>query len=272
MANVNEIFTKAVGHMRAIMGDTVTALKKGNKEITDKLDQLDKNDDIVKGIKGVEDAVKSQKAAESIKIENPEAITGDLKKGLEGIIETLKAEVKNFDKEVVVKNDLSQLATLFKSSQDKKSILSALGAIESKMGETTDYTLILSDIANVLENNKEKEILETLKKVLLKEYNVSFPEVMPVDLDPNLIEDHRVKTVLPDEQVKAMSAIATTGANIRLVVEALKEQTERLSESTSQMNTNNDLLRQVLLENKITNIHQKSMTDEDVLDADVEIR
>jgi len=219
--------------IREALADFLSILRKDgektNKKITDGITTNTKEttkaintqgNGVLKQLNSIEQAIKEQEVAESVSIKNPEAITGDLKAGLQGIIETLKQEVKKFDKTVVVKNDLGQLASAFKGSREKKDLLKGLDRIEKAvMGqEMTDYTMILSDIATTLEN---KDAVDVLKKILEKDYNVVFPEVMDVNLDPNLIEDSRVKTILPDDQVDKMSQAFVNGSNSSGVIEAI---------------------------------------------------
>ncbi len=224
-----EVFKKIKDHFRAIVGDAMAISVKENKKVLDKLDTLkpEKQDikDYTDKLIDIEKAIKEQEVAETVSISNPEAITGDLKAGLEGIIDALKTELKNFDKNIVVKNDFSNFTSLFKSSQDKKSIIQALNKIENKIKqpELTDYTLILSDIANALEN---KDAINILKGILAKDFNIQFPDVMPVDLDPNLVENDRVKTVLPDDQVKLMSAVASS--NSAPIVEKMDDGSQKI--------------------------------------------
>ncbi len=215
MANLPDIIKNAKAHLRDVLGDAMSIIVRSNKKIVEKLDDLKPIEpiepkDYTKDLNAIEKAVREQEVAENVTINNPEAITGDLKAGLEGIIQTLKDEVKNFEKEVVVKNDLGQLATLFKGSRDKKAVISALKDIENKIKmpdiEITDYTMILSDIATAIENDKAVPIL---KEILEKE--VIFPSVMPVDLDPNLVEEDRVKVKLSPEQVSKMGAVIQGG-------------------------------------------------------------
>lgn len=238
MATVNEIFTKAKDHLRAIATDVMTISVKENKKVLDKMDEnqskkekmmQDKDIDrkshqnaVLSQIKGVEKAIKNQEVAETVSISNPEAITGDLKEGLQGIIEALQTELKNFDKNIVVKNDFSNFASLFKSSQDKRSVIEALKKIEDKIEtpETVDYTMILNDIANATEN---KEAVDLLRSILEKDYYTKLPDVYPVDLDPNLIENDRVKTVLPDDQVAKMSQMMQDSSNSTEIIAAIND-------------------------------------------------
>ena len=231
MAQVNEIFVKAREELRKTATDSVLANKKVSdtnaQKVVDAVKAIDIPKTDLKPVTGqiktsgddIVRAIQAQEVAEMVTIKNPEAITGDLKAGLEGIINTLKEELKNFDKNIVVKNDFSNFATLFKNSQDKKSIIDALKKIEDKLGddEETDYTLILSDIATALEN---KDAVNVLKEILAKEYNVVFPSLMNVDLDPNLIENDRVKVVLRDDQVAQLST--TASANNLPLIDATK--------------------------------------------------
>jgi len=252
MATPKEIIENAKGHLREIAGDSVEILKKSNDKVVAKLDEMQSKKEAIdenhtkakikhvvenqRQLKAIEDAVKNQKEVESISINNPEAITGDLKAGLEGIITTLKDELKNFDKNITVKNDFSNFASLFKSSQDKTSVIDALKKIEDKLGEESediDYTGILSDIANAVE---DKEAVGILKQILAKELNIKFPEVMPVDLDPNLIEDDRVKVKMSKEQLSAMTAVGTS--NSLPIVEAV--------DKVSDNQTNNEQKTQIV--------------------------
>ena len=240
MPSVNEIFTKAQGHLRAIAGDSVEIVKKALDKLASKLDENstvikdagDKTESAIKtqekavvgALKDVKKSIDAQEVAENVTIKNPEAITGDLKKGLEGIINTLKEEVKNFDKEVIVKNDLGQLATLFKGSRDKKAVISALKDVvkavnNSKAKELPDTSFILNDILEAIVNKKNDKIEILLKE--LRDKDINLPNVFPVDLDPNLVEKDRVKTILPDEQVERMSAILQEGNNSSEIIAAI---------------------------------------------------
>jgi len=71
--------------------------------------------------------------------------------------------------------------------------------------------------------------------------------------------------------------------NNSVLFEDIKENTKDGAENSSdilvsinnlidKISTNNDLLKQLLLESKITNVHQHSMTDEEVKESDVEQR
>lgn len=236
-------------NLRNALAETAIAISKNQEKVTDKivkkLDEIEnekreeklehkgekekETKDILGQIKAVETAIKNKKNAETISIDNPEAITGDLKKGLEDIINTLKEELKNFDKNITVKNDFSNFASLFKTSQDKTAIIEALKKIEDKLSKEKeiDYTLILSDIANAVE---DKEAVTILKQILNKELNVLLPNIFPVDLDPNLIEKDRVKVVLRDDQVSKMAAMATMGRSGVATEE--KQNTQILNEQT----------------------------------------
>ena len=222
MASVSEIFTKAKDHLRAIAGDSVAIIKKAQDKTTEAINNIDipKQDisPLVKATRDVEKAIKDKVNPDAIAISNPEAITGDLKAGLTDIVATLKTEIKNFDKEVVIKNDLSQLASLFKSNSDKKSILSALKKIEDKITEPEiqDYSVLLIELVRLADSDKTELLLT---EILAKKYNVNFPSIMPVELDPRLVDDNRVRTILPDDQVDRMTSIAT--ANSGPIVDAI---------------------------------------------------
>jgi len=233
MATVNEIFNKAKDHLRAIAGDAMAISVKENKKLRDsimdsKKDQIailtenllndDKNTKVIQEeISKVEKAIKQIEMNESVMIKNPEAITGDLKSGLEDIITTLKEEVRNFDKEVVVKNDLGQLATLFKSSNDRKEVVSVLKAIKDSVDkiEMPDIPDTTALIVRLIETVEGKESLTgILEEIRDKEFFL--PPVLSVDLDPNLIENDRIKVVLRDDQVSKMN-VASTGNSDRIV-------------------------------------------------------
>jgi hypothetical protein len=245
MATVNEIFIKAKEHLRSIAGDAVEIMaKKSDKvrlEIEDNTQAVEKSgDNIQKAIKnaekaisgdlkGVQRAIESQEVAESVNIKNPEAITGDLKDGLEGIISTLKEEIKNFDKEVVVKNDLGQLATLFKSTKDKKDVVQALSKVETaikniKIPEPQQIKDTSDLLVRLIEATSDRESLSgVLEEIRDKEFSVG---VVDVNLDPKLVDNDRIRTILPDDQISAMSGVATS--NSTPIVEAINNLPDNL--------------------------------------------
>jgi len=197
MAQVNDIFNKAKDHLRAIAGDAMAISVKENKKLLDKLDTLKPEKQIVPkdysgDLKAIETAVKNQEVAETVTIKNPEAITGDLKEGLRDIVATLKTEIKTLgDKKIEVKNDLGQLATLFKSSKDKTAVLNGLAKIEGAIKEieipepqeVKDTTELLVKLIEAVEGR------ESLKEVLgeIRDKEFFLPPVLDVNLDPNLI-------------------------------------------------------------------------------------
>jgi len=215
MPRVAEIFTKAKDHLRAIAGDSVAIIKKAQDETTKAVKEIKLDTDIkpvVSALTSVEKAIVEKEDPKEISVSNLQAIEA----GLGDIVETLKSEINGIDREVVVKNDLSQLTALLKTNQDKKTLIEALKKIEDKIQqpESVDYTMILSDIATAVEN---KDAVDVLKRLLEKEYSISFPAVMPVDLDPNLIEEDRLKVKLSDEQVSKMGASIAQGGDNKSV-------------------------------------------------------
>ena len=80
--------------LRNSLADHAVIVNKGSEKVVKKLDDLNtkkeerlndkdktrktQQEAILKGIKGVEEAVKSQEVAETVSIKNPEAITGGL--------------------------------------------------------------------------------------------------------------------------------------------------------------------------------------------------
>lgn len=218
-----------IAGFRDALADSVIIIKRGQEALIRKIEEIEAKKDMSKEehkeskktsqdavlsqIKGVERAVNNKEVVNDVSINNPEAITEDLKAGLEKIVETLITEFKNSEKNIVVENDLSGLTTLMEESQDKKSLIEALKKIEDKIKEPelTDYTPILSDISIALGAQNNDDVINVLKDILVKDHNIEFPEIMAVDLDPNLIEDNRIKTVLPDEQVAKMATAFQSG-------------------------------------------------------------
>jgi len=242
MATVNEIFTKAKDHLRAIAGDSVEIIKKSLDKIAFNLDENTQSVEesgsktekaikhheksILSSLEDVRKAINEQEVAENVTIKNPEAITGDLKSGLEGIINTLKEEVKNFDKEVVVKNDLGQLATLFKSTKDKKAVVEKLDKVEKAIRDLTfpeipDMTDKIEELIMAI-NGKDNKGVEKLLDQLVNRAERPFPVEMDVNLDPNLIENDRIRMVQDPEQVAQMSRIFKEGTGATEIIKAIE--------------------------------------------------
>ena len=111
----------------------------------------------------------------------------DLKPEFSKLGETFKEEIKKLDKEIVVKNDLSQLLSLFRTNKDKGDLIKVLKEIRDKRTpEQIDYTPIINSLISVVENknidlSKIESLLETISK--LKTF----------EIPQNLINKDRIK-------------------------------------------------------------------------------
>jgi len=150
------LFVDLVKENRKDADRVIKAIADSKTDNGGNIDNLNKN--ITTGLVLVKKAIQDNSKVE---ITNPEAIGNGIIDKLGEVVETLKSEIIKIDKNVVIKNDLSSLAVLFKGNKDKEAIITALKAIENKIKypEQTDYTMLLSEIYDCLEVIKEKETL-----------------------------------------------------------------------------------------------------------------
>jgi len=135
-------------------------------------------------------------------------------------LEEVKSAIENIETNVTVDNDFSRLEEIMNKKGDKSVVVDELKRINASI-EAID--LVTPDNRDVLEQISSKIKLSDLSKIedLLKrisEKDIVLPGEMDVVLDPNLIDDNRLRTVLPDEQVAQMSKMldqgGANGANI----------------------------------------------------------
>jgi hypothetical protein len=162
----------------------------------------------------------------AVSMENVDVITSELREGLGAVVEALREEVGKMEKQIVVKNDLGQLFGLFKGNKDKGDMLKSLARLEAaiesiEFPQAVDYTLILSDIAKAVESKTTKKLEQLLTAI--SEKNIQFPNQMNVALDPNLVDDYRVRIVLSDEQVAKMGTVIQGGASFAPIVSPLEK-------------------------------------------------
>ena len=217
---INDVFTKAYEYLVQALSEVVKAVKKDSQAIKGSVDKVapvikssidSQTISLSKALNQVTEAVNNKEVAKEVRVANPEAISGEIVTGLTDVVKTLKDEIKKFDREIVVKNDLSALASAFKSNQEKKDFIAALKQIENKIKqpELTDYTVLLGDIADAVE-----KVTSSLPKVKLTAIEETLNDIrallnQPQEFIPaDLIHYDRLKVELPDEQVKSMSKSA----------------------------------------------------------------
>jgi hypothetical protein len=195
------LFADLVKDNRKNTDKTVKQIEKSGREVAYEVSGL--NDSLSKVVKAIND----KEITEKVEITNPEAIGIGIVDKLNEVVDTLKSEIIKIDKNVVIKNDLSSLAALFKGSNDKKDVINALSAISSqiKAHETVDYTLLLDDIATLIESIKIPTVeLGKIEKTLseIREKTIEFPE------QTNFLKDYeekgRIKVILSDKQLARM--------------------------------------------------------------------
>lgn len=178
------------------------------------------------GLDDIKNAVESQRYPEIVAVSNfPEM--PDNADNFQKLGETIREEIKKLDKEVVVKNDLGQLLSLFKSNKDKGDILKVLKEIRDKKDTEyplpTDYTLLLSDIIDAIEKKDFK--LPDLSKIENDLQEIKDKETFKIP--DNLIKDDRIKVEVdragggwfPDE----FGVLDTSGNRINPATEAKQD-------------------------------------------------
>jgi len=227
MATINEIFTKAKDHLRAIAGETMAISVRENKKLINKLEELQKEKEkliqskdkdkkeryeaILSEINAVKLAIEDKEVVKSVKVENNDEVVKELKE----ITATLKEEVRKFDKEVIVSNEFDDIIEALNTNNNTKEVIEALSRVEEaingiekpEMPHIVDTTDVLLKIVDGV--NSKEALRDVLEEIRDKE--TIFPSLMPVELDPRLIDDNRLRTVLPDEQVDLMSKVVTGG-------------------------------------------------------------
>lgn len=167
MLNIQQIFTKAYDYLETAIAGGILELRKDKADIISSLDPkgvqqavLSLQEAVKSGLIDVKRSIDDKEQVESVAISNPEAITKEISAGLSRVADVIQSELGKIDKEIVIKNDLSSLTALFKTGSDKKDLISALKKIEDKIEqpEITDYTLILSDLADCLDEISSKNI------------------------------------------------------------------------------------------------------------------
>lgn len=180
----NSYFHTKIYNPKDISDPIVEAIQsKENAEVVSvsNLDEI--SDPIVSKLRDVQTAIESKEEI-------------DLTPRLEELGQVITEAIKNLDTQVVVKNDLSQLATLFKSSRDTKAVTSLLKQVRDKIpyvSERIDYTLLFEEVITNLERLKNID-LTGIEESLSK----------PVNLPSGLIDEDRIKVVLSDDQVKKL--------------------------------------------------------------------
>ena len=205
MASVTEIFNKAVGHLRAIAGDSVVRIEKNNDKLRKAVEDKN-NDDIVKSVNETTKAVKEIKATDTVSVSN----FPDLSQAFTSIIKELQKEVEVITPE---KLDLSKIEEALGKDIDLSGIQESLQTIADGIDmldipEAIDNTKELLAIAEKIDSKNNGNLEELLKQLLDKEQvfpSLDLPSVFPVELDPNLVEKDRVKVVLRDDQVSSLT-------------------------------------------------------------------
>lgn len=215
----NEIVTEGLVEAKTAIVETTTVIDEHGKAITYKLDDV---------IKAIED----KPVVESVEISN----LSELIQGIDGVIETLKTELAKIDKEIVVKNDLSQLTALFKSGEDKKDLVKALKRIEDGVKEEKpDYTLILDELVTLVEKIEAKEVKEIdLSGVqdMLAQISVGVnTQIIP---NETFTSDKRIRVELSDKQLSKIggSVSVSSGSNSLPIVEALAGKATEVKQDT----------------------------------------
>ncbi len=93
----------------------------------------------------------------------------DTRQELKDIKDTFKEEIKKLDREVIVKNDMGQLLSLFKSNKDKGDIIKELRKLGENIPKNTDYSDILGKIEQKIEKTDNSEIEKILKQLATAE-------------------------------------------------------------------------------------------------------
>jgi hypothetical protein len=96
-------------------------------------------------------------------INNPSDISNPIVERLKGVEGAIRD-----GREVVVKNDLSQLIGLFKTTKDKGDILKVLKEIRDKESVSTDYTLMLDEMMTILERPADTTEIKKLQDLVKK--------------------------------------------------------------------------------------------------------
>jgi hypothetical protein len=203
--------------------DEMTAVVKKESQDQQKSIKMQENA-LMSGLKGVERAIKDREVTDEVYINNADDISGEIVAGLNEVVATLKEEVSKFDKEVVINSDFSKIEGLLKDSNDKKDIITALEKLSKdikgiKFQDIPDYTELLIQISSAI--GSQEVITPLLDKLLKKEQKIDFPEMMNVELNPNLVDNDRLRTILPDDQVAKMSRMITDSNNSVAIVEAI---------------------------------------------------
>jgi len=219
MSLTNEIFNKAKDHLRAIAGDVVEILTKDNQKIVNKLEEIDvkktkrhkeseeaektQQEAVLRQIKGVESAIKERETVKSVAISNPEAISSDIKEVLLNILQYVKAEYEKEEKDIELSNDFSSLEKCIMDSSSKGETAEVMSAMMSKLEDlrAQDTTEMFASVVEAINNKQSPELYGVLCDIRDKQEQANIPSIMNVDLDPNLIEDNRIRVVLRDDQV-----------------------------------------------------------------------
>jgi hypothetical protein len=188
--NINKYIEQAYTFFTSLAKEIVKELKPDHKMMAEHHQevatrQIEGNKAIVDSISEMADkvasAVNDKEVVEEVKISNIE----DLTSKLDEVISTFQEELGKIDKEIVVKNDLSQLTALFKSGADKKDLIGAIKSIEKKIQptEVTDYTLLFDQLITEVEKLNAKETPEA-EKQSLPGFNIpEFDEFEVVEVD-----------------------------------------------------------------------------------------
>lgn len=237
--NINKYIEQAYQFFTALAKELVKELKPDHKMMAKHSEDVsmaivEANKAIIEAIQEgthkVVTSVNDKEVVESVNINNLDELT----QGIEGIISTLKTELGKIDKEIVVKNDLSQLTALFKSGEDKKDLVKALKRIEDGVKtEQPDYTIILDELVALTERIAAKESKDVdLSGVqdMLAQISVGVNDKFDFARYTN---KDRFKVELSDEQLEKMGGavtVASGGGNTETIVASVNAQTTTSSE------------------------------------------
>lgn len=216
---IDQIMKKVYEWMAHLSAELVRELRKDKADVLKKADEvrdtiIDSNERSLIALDRVHKELKNK----GVEITNPEDIKGDIVIALESVVSAIREEVKKLDKDIVINTDLEPLLDAVKDNKKIEQtgnsvLLNALAKIEKKIPvikekDVIDYTLILDDLATILESIRDKEGVSLLKieSALFNLIELSaIVAAKKYELPKEILADDRVKVELSDKQIKKIT-------------------------------------------------------------------